>query len=146
MGRWDNRGARDFDKHKPDKNALDEWNKKNNNDMDWRETPNAQHPKDCNCPKHEYVKDLVRSKKQVKDHSPIKIRLCPPHYKAWWETKDEMYKELNWWQKIMLWFALKIGAIEIVELKHMQSELCYWCKFGSGGRGIKVDPLSPDQP
>lgn len=143
MGRWDDRPARDFN---PDKYVLDDWNKANNNDFDWKETPVNEHPVNCNCPKHEHIRDLTATRKQTQDTSPIKIRLCPEHFKAWHETKGDMYKHARWWQKIIVWIALKRGWLQIIELKYMNSELCYWCKFGSGGRGIKVDPITPDMP
>ena len=35
--------------------------------------------------------------------------------------------------------ALKIGAIKVIVLKHMQSDLCFYCRFGSGGHGKKSE-------
>ena len=33
--------------------------------------------------------------------------------------------------------ALKIGAIRIELLNYMSSDLCFYCKYGSGGYGKK---------
>jgi hypothetical protein len=41
--------------------------------------------------------------------------------------------------KILTKIALKIGAIQIEHLTHMQSDLCFYCKFGSGGHGKKSE-------
>jgi len=35
--------------------------------------------------------------------------------------------------------ALKIGAIQIEQLKYMQSDQCFYCKFGSGGHDKKSE-------
>ena len=35
--------------------------------------------------------------------------------------------------KILTKIALKLGAIKVEQLKYMESELCFYCKFGSGG-------------
>ena len=39
--------------------------------------------------------------------------------------------------KILTKIALKLGAIKIEQLKYMESELCFYCKFGSGGHEKK---------
>jgi hypothetical protein len=39
--------------------------------------------------------------------------------------------------KILTKIALKLGAIKIEKLKYMESELCFYCKFGSGGHEKK---------
>lgn len=145
MGRWDNRNA-SSDEEQRNLAQQDEWNKENNTNFDWRETPWNDHPKGCNCPKHEYIKEKIATRKLTQDNSPVAYKLCPDHYKAWYETQPEMYKRMKLWQKIIMKLALRFGWIKIIELKYAQSDLCMWCKFGSGGRGVKHDPLRPDMP
>ena len=40
--------------------------------------------------------------------------------------------------------ALKLGAIKPQVLSNMQSDLCFYCKFGSGGHGKRSElpPMS----
>lgn len=140
MGRWDDRPVRDFDQDKPSKEALDEWNKAFDNDFDWKETEWTKHPKGCNCPKHEYFEEQRKSQR----HFPIVYKYCPDHFKAWYDTKDEMMRKLKWWQRQMVKFLFWRKLVIIKELTHAQSDLCIWCRFGSGGRGIKTSPLTPD--
>ena len=104
-------------------------------DFDWKETPANKHPKKCRCPKHEYMEERLRS-----GGLPLIIRLCPPHYKVFCETEDEMTSKLSKFQKLLYKLTIKLKLVVIKELKYMESEICFWCKFGSGGRGIKVAP------
>jgi len=39
--------------------------------------------------------------------------------------------------RILTKIALKLGAIQVEQLKYMESELCFYCKFGSGGHDRK---------
>lgn len=114
---------------------MDDFEKEFPN-FDWRETPLEKHPKHCRCPKHEYIQERIA----LKDY-PIILRLCPPHFKAYYESYDIEVKKLKWHQKLILKIVLKLKMVVIKELTHMESELCFWCKFGSGGRGIKVSPI-----
>ena len=41
--------------------------------------------------------------------------------------------------RILTKIALKLGAIHIEQLKYMESELCFYCKFGSGGHDKKTE-------
>jgi hypothetical protein len=41
--------------------------------------------------------------------------------------------------RILTKIALKLGAIKIEQLKYMESELCFYCKFGSGGHDRKTE-------
>ena len=109
-------------------------------DFDWKETPAEKHPWRCRCPKHEYIEERVRS-----IGLPFIMRLCPPHYKAYWETFDEMFNKLPLFQKLLYKAMTKLKLIKVEVLKHMASDLCFWCKFGSGGRGIK-HTIAPDMP
>lgn len=118
----------------------DDWQKEHNTDFDWRETPLNKHPngKKCTCPRHEHLKEIAIQ--TVNTFDSIRIKLCPDHYKAWVDTSDEMWSRMKWWQRIISKIALKLGWVKIIELKYAQSELCWWCKYGSGGRGIKHTP------
>lgn len=105
-------------------------------DFDWKETPPNEHPKKCRCPKHEYIEEMLRT-----TGLPLTIKLCPPHYKAYWETEKEMMSKLSWIQKRFYNLMKKMKLFIIKELKHVESDICFWCKFGSGGRGIKLTPM-----
>lgn len=109
-------------------------------DFDWRETPAENHPRKCRCPKHEYIEERIRS-----IGLPFIVRLCPPHYKVYWETFDEIYDKLPTLQKFLYKAMTKLKWIKVEALKYMQSEMCFWCKFGTGGRGIKTT-IAPDMP
>ena len=41
--------------------------------------------------------------------------------------------------RLLTKIALKLGAIQIQKLKYMQSDICFYCKFGSGGHGRKTE-------
>ena len=127
MGRWDNRNASTDDERR------DEWQKQNKTNFDWKETPKKKHEKDCTCPKCEY---LIEQRKSFKGF-PITHKFCPDHYRVWHEVKDEMMGELKWWERWLIQMMMKNGMIIIKELSYMQSDLCLWCKFGSGGHGNK---------
>ncbi len=116
---------------------MDDFEKEYPN-FDWKETSSLDHPDKCRCPKHEYIEERIRSV-----GLPFIIRLCPSHYDAYWETHDEMLKKLSKFHRFLYKFMVKLEWIIIVKLKHMESELCFWCKFGTGGRGIKIAPIIP---
>lgn len=120
----------------------DEWQKEHDTDFDWKETPADDHPKKCTCPKHEYWHSFMKTNKEI----PILLKYCPDHYKAWFETQDEMYRLTKWWKAIILKFFFRIGAFKIHKLTYALSADCIWCRFGGGGRGRKIDPLTPDLP
>jgi hypothetical protein len=50
---------------------------------------------------------------------------------------DEVIPAMPLKYKLLTKIALKLGAIQIHKLNHMQSDLCFYCKFGSGGHGKK---------
>jgi len=118
---------------------MDDFEKEFPN-FDWKETPSYKHPKKCRCPRCEHFKERIKT-----GGFPIIIRLCPPHYDAYWETFDEAYKRIPFLQRMLYRMMVKLKMILVQKLKHMEAELCFWCKFGSGGRGIKK-PLAPDMP
>lgn len=105
-------------------------------DFDWKNTPAYDHPggKDCPCPKHEYIREQIRFTKQVntKGNEPSKITLkfCPDHYRVY---MDEVIPSMPLKYRILTKIALKMGAIRIQTLSSMQSDLCFYCKYGSGG-------------
>ena len=120
----------------------DDWQKERDTDFDWRETPLFKHPdvngEKCDCPRHEHLKEI--SIDSVNTLSAIRLKLCPDHYKAYYETLDETQSKIPWWQRLIFKLVIKIGLVKIIELRYAQSDLCMWCKFGSGGRGIKHMP------
>ena len=119
--------------------------------FDWRNTPAYKHPggKDCPCPKHEYIREQINFTRTVNESGkgggePAKVTLkfCPDHYKVYME---EVIPAMPIKYKILTKIALKLGAIQIEHLNHMQSDMCFYCKFGSGGYGKKSEmpPINP---
>ena len=110
--------------------------------FDWRNTPAYKHPggKDCPCPKHEYVREQVNIAKAVsrsnKEASRLVLKFCPDHYKVY---INEVIPSMPLKYRILTKVALKIGAIQIQHLKYMQSDQCFYCKFGSGGHDKKSE-------
>ena len=91
-------------------------------EFDWKNTPAYKHPggKDCPCPKHEYIREQINFTKQVnekgKEPAKVTLKFCPDHYRVY---MDEV--------------------IPAMPLKYMESELCFYCKFGSGGHDKKTE-------
>jgi hypothetical protein len=116
-------------------------------EFDWKNTPAYKHPggKDCPCPKHEYIREQINFAKTVnqtsKETTKVTLKFCPEHYKVY---MDEVIPSMPLKYKILTKIALKIGAIQLEKLTHMQSDLCFYCKFGSGGHGKKSE-LPPIQ-
>jgi len=110
--------------------------------FDWKNTPAYKHPggRNCPCPKHEYIREQINFTKQVnkKGNEPSKVTLkfCPEHYKVYLE---EVIPAMPLKYKLLTKIALKLGAIQIEQLTHMQSDLCFYCKFGSGGHDKKSE-------
>ena len=111
-------------------------------DFDWRNTPAYRHPggKDCPCPKHEYVREQIRFAKQVnekgKEATRITLKFCPDHYRVY---MDEVIPAMPLKYRMLTKIALRLGAIKPQMLSSMQSDLCFYCKFGSGGHGKKSE-------
>ena len=95
-------------------------------DFDWKNTPAYKHPggKDCPCPKHEYVREQINFAKTVnqtsKEPTKVTLKFCPEHYKVYME---EVIPSMPFKYKILTKIALKIGAIQLEKLTHMQSDL-----------------------
>jgi len=111
------------------------WDDKDEFGFDWRETPSSDHPgrgKKCPCPKCEAIREKVND---IKNNGlPIILRLCPDHFRVYQET---MYDGLTWFEKQMSKLFTKLKIIEVRQLAYMASDLCFYCKFGSGGRSRK---------
>ena len=111
-------------------------------EFDWKNTPAYKHPggKDCPCPKHEYIREQINFTKQVnekgKEPSKVTLKFCPDHYKVYME---EVIPSMPLKYKLLTKIALKIGAIQVHILTHMQSDMCFYCKFGSGGHDKKSE-------
>jgi hypothetical protein len=111
-------------------------------DFDWKNTPAYKHPggKDCPCPKHEYIREQINFAKTVnqtsKDPTKVTLKFCPEHYDVY---MNEVIPSMPLKYKFLTKIALKIGAIQLEKLTHMQSDLCFYCKFGSGGHGKKSE-------
>ena len=52
---------------------------------------------------------------------------------------DEVIPAMPLKYKLLTKIALKLGAIQVEQLKYMESELCFYCKFGSGGHDKKTE-------
>jgi hypothetical protein len=108
-------------------------------EFDWKNTPAYKHPlgRDCPCPKHEYIreqiniaKNLNESKTNSKQRAQITLKFCPDHYNVYFQ---EVIPSMPLKHRLMTKFALKLGAIIIQKIPYMQSDQCFYCKFGSGG-------------
>ena len=82
-------------------------------DFDWKNIPAYKHP-----------------------GGKVTLKFCPDHYKVY---MDEVIPAMPFKYKLLTKIALKLGAIQIQKLNHMQSDLCFYCKFGSGGHGKKSE-------
>ena len=97
-------------------------------DFDWKNIPAYKHPggKDCPCPKHEYIREQINFTKQVNakgsEPSKVTLKFCPDHYKVY---MDEVIPAMPFKYKLLTKIALKLGAIQIQKLDHMQSDLCF---------------------
>ncbi|MBI1657375.1 MAG: hypothetical protein IS632_01180 [Thaumarchaeota archaeon] len=109
--------------------------------FDWRNTPAYKHPggKDCPCPKHEYIREQINYTKQMNNQhqqSQFTLRFCPEHHDVY---HNEVIPAMPLKYRILTKMALRLGAIQVVKLTHMQSDLCFYCKFGSGGFDKKTE-------
>jgi len=126
---------------KRDNSLMDDFEKEYPG-FDWKNTPAYKHPggRNCPCPKHEYIREQINFTKQVnvkgKDPSKVTLKFCPDHYKVY---IDEVIPSMPLKYKLLTKIALKVGAIQIVKLNHMQSDMCFYCKFGSGGHDKKSE-------
>lgn len=114
--------------------------------FDWKNTPAYKHPggKDCPCPKHEYIREQINVAKAISEttrQSSIKLKFCPDHYRVYLK---EVIPAMPLKYRILTKIALRIGAIKIEQLKYMQSDQCFYCRFGSGGHDKRTElpPIS----
>jgi hypothetical protein len=119
-------------------------------EFDWKNIPAYKHPggKDCPCPKHEYIREQINvtktlsieskdNRRQELRHKPqITLKFCPDHYTVYF---DEVIPSMPFKYRLMTRIALKIGAVIIQRISYMQSDQCFYCKFGSGGFGKKTE-------
>jgi len=110
--------------------------------FDWKNTPAYKHPRgrNCPCPKHEYIREQINIAKVVsdtsKESSSITLKFCPDHYRVYLK---EVVPAMPLKYRVLTKIALKIGAIKIEQLKYMQSDQCFYCRFGSGGHDKKTE-------
>ena len=119
-------------------------------EFDWKNIPAYKHPggKDCPCPKHEYIREQINVTKtlsieskdnrrqELKHKAQIVLKFCPDHYTVYF---DEVIPSMPFKYRLMTRIALKIGAVIIQRIPYMQSDQCFYCKFGSGGFGKKTE-------
>jgi hypothetical protein len=112
-------------------------------DFNWKNIPAYRHPlgKDCPCPKHEYIREQINISKTIssnkwetgpekKRKTHVTLKLCPDHYSVYF---DEVIPSMPLKYRLMTKIALKIGAVVVQKIPYMQSDQCFYCKFGSGG-------------
>ena len=110
--------------------------------FDWKNTPAYKHPggRNCPCPKHEYIREQINVARTVnktsRDPGKVTLKFCPDHYQVYLK---EVIPAMPFKYRMLTKVALKIGAIQIEQLKYMQSDQCFYCKFGSGGHGKKSE-------
>lgn len=110
--------------------------------FDWKNTPAYKHPggRNCPCPKHEYIREQINVARTVSEtsHEPgnITLKFCPDHYRVY---LNEVIPSMPFKYRLLTKIALKMGAIKVEQLKHMQSDQCFYCKFGSGGHDKKTE-------
>jgi len=112
-------------------------------DFNWKNVPAYRHPlgKDCPCPKHEYIREQIniakamsKNKREIspehRQKTQVTLKLCPDHYSVYF---DEVIPSMPLKYRLMTKIALKIGAVVVQKIPYMQSDQCFYCKFGSGG-------------
>ncbi len=86
-----------------------------------------------------YRKLLLNNKAETSDvryKSPVTLKFCPDHYHIYF---DEVIPSMPFKYRLMTKIALKLGAISIQKISYMQSDQCFYCKFGSGGFDRKTE-------
>ena len=112
-------------------------------DFDWKNTPADKHPGgiNCPCPKHEHIKDQIETRRRLiksggnYDRVIVHIKLCPDHYRLY-HTMKKQPRKISLKNKIIVKLMLWLGLIKVTELNYAQSDLCFYCKYGTG---YKVD-------
>jgi len=114
--------------------------------FDWKNTPAYKHPggRNCPCPKHEYIREQINVAKTVSEtsrKSSVTLKFCPDHYRVY---LNEVIPSMPLKYRVLTKIALRIGAIKVEQLKYMQSDQCFYCRFGSGGHDKKTElpPIS----
>src|SRR5690348_14205323 len=109
---------------------------KNYPNFDWKNTPMKEHPNGtkCPCPKHEFIREQANTAATTR--SSFVMKFCPDHYRVYFEEILPTYSRLI---RLLLRFSRAIGAVQIKKLTYMQSDQCFYCKFGSGGRDKKSE-------
>ena len=118
-------------------------------DFDWKNTPAYKHPggKDCPCPKHEYIREQINVTRTISNNNrnlapesrskaQVALKFCPDHYNVYF---NEVIPAMPLKYRMMTKIALKIGAVVIQKIPYMQSDQCFYCKFGSGGFDRKTE-------
>lgn len=115
---------------------------KNYPGFDWKNIPAYKHPggRNCPCPKHEFMREQSRTTAQAivtgKKWIKPRISLCPEHYKLYFE---EALPSLPLKRRIAAKIVLKLNMLLIIKLSYMESDKCYFCRFGTGGVGKKKE-------
>lgn len=111
-------------------------------DFDWKNTPSYKHPggKNCPCPRHEFIREQLNTvkiaNKTSKEVNIFTLKFCPDHYKLYYDT---VIPSMPFKYRFLVKIVLKLGAIKTIQLKYMESDLCFYCKFGSGGHDKKKE-------
>ncbi|MDE2024954.1 MAG: hypothetical protein KGJ07_00495 [Patescibacteria group bacterium] len=101
--------------------------------FDWRNTPMKEHPEgmNCQCPKHLEIKENI-----MMNQGTLKMKLCKDHYRVYFK---EIFPQFPFTLRFVAKICLKLRIIQIKEIPLMQSDQCFYCKFGSGGHEINPE-------
>ncbi|HMH09067.1 MAG TPA: hypothetical protein VK553_00030, partial [Candidatus Nitrosopolaris rasttigaisensis] len=73
---------------------------------------------------------------ETRQKAQVTLKLCPDHYNVYFH---EVIPAMPFKYRVMTKIALKIGAVVIQKIPYMQSDQCFYCKFGSGGFDRKTE-------
>jgi hypothetical protein len=73
---------------------------------------------------------------EFRQKAQVTLKFCPDHYNVYF---NEVIPAMPFKYRFMTRIALKLGAIVIQKLTYMQSDQCFYCKFGSGGFDKKAE-------
>jgi hypothetical protein len=73
---------------------------------------------------------------EFRQKAQVTLKFCPDHYKVYF---NEVIPSMPLKYRLMTKVAVRLGAISIQKLTYMQSDQCFYCKFGSGGFDKKAE-------
>jgi hypothetical protein len=73
---------------------------------------------------------------EFRQKAQVTLKFCPDHYEVYFK---EVIPSMPFKYRLMTKVAVRLGAISIQKLTYMQSDQCFYCKFGSGGFDKKAE-------